>query len=694
MKIIDNVLIKVYENDIEDGILFIPEGVKTIQSNACRELVDLEEVKLPTTLVEIGQGAFADCEELKSVEINSNIDLINDRAFENCYNLQDFNCKHITNLGNEVFANCEELKNIQIEYDNIGFGVFKNCSSLIDVSLMGQKVEIGQTMFSGCRALLSINTINGITKIGDNAFEDCKSLLNLPINSSVIAEKNAFADSNIIGVDIVDKASNISSDFKLIKIEKSGKDGLVCYFGDENIKQITYFDKDKGIYNFDVDDLKNKIPDFEVVIKDYPFKNIISWVDIIAKVQNIPKNQVRLPQAEALILLTNDKDREEFILNLGKYNKISGKYRHLNINDRIQILKLCKLLGIFENDEKQFIIGANVLSKDLPNFIEKMNGVKLNEYNDDKFLITDWFMKINYPPSFSKKCATFFIDNYKDIIEQSKSSLLANIVNEFDSFSKSTNKLDLSKVEQIFEGQIPQDLPENKKQLAKIMLMQGEFSQDKFEKLGEILEKTEKVYPNIFGKIDLINSQIDKVEYEKATHLVDMLNEQVQFEWLNKNSPYNLLIGEICGCCARLNGAGEDIMMKSALHDSVQTLAIKKNGGEYIGKSTIYLNREKGYAVFNDIELNRNYDKRAKEKDFDEVVDAFLRGANAFVNEYNKNNPTQQLHVVTLGTGKNRVVQRIRERLPKSEEIYKSIKFDGYRIGADSGEEQFVVYKD
>ena len=106
------------------------------------------------------------------------------------------------------------------------------------------------------------------------------------------------------------------------------------------------------------------------------------------------------------------------------------------------------------------------------------------------------------------------------------------------------------------------------------------------------------------------------------------------------------------------------------------------------------MNREKGYAVFNDIELNRNYDKRAKEKDFDEVVDAFLRGANAFVNEYNKNNPTQQLHVVTLGTGKNRVVQRIRERLPKSEEIYKSIKFDGYRIGADSGEEQFVVYKD
>ncbi len=691
MKIIDNILVEVDEFDYEDGILEIPEGVEKIAPNACRNLYDLEQVYLPNSLKQIGKGAFSNCEDLTAIKGNVTLDRIEDLAFSGCVELQSVNLNKVNFIGNEAFSDCKSLRSITLDCQEFGYGVFKDCDNLIEVDLLS-RTNIGEDMFNGCRALSYIDDKYGVASIGANAFKNCKSLLQISIDSKSNIDENAFNDSSITNIKILDKDTEIYDDFPLKNLNIDNE-GIEAIFGDEKARSIQYLNYEKGLYQFDLIDLENKIKDIDYVFENKSIKQIVEWIDIIQQVQKIPREKVRLPQAEAIMLLDNSKDKIEFIKNLGKYNKVSGKYRELNLNDRIQILKLCKLLGIFEDDDKQFVFGANILSKDLPNFIEKMDGVKLNEFKGTRFLITDWFKFINYPNDFSKKRAKFFVDNYKKLLEDNKINLLAISLNDFDNLSKSSNNLNIDKIEEIYMRDLPPGLSENQKELAKLMIMQGAYSSEAFSQLNNILEKAEQGYPNIFDKISAVNEEIDQTMRQKATHLVDELDANIQYEWLDKDSPYNLLIGNICGCCARLGREGEDIMVKSALHSSVQTMALKKKDGEYMGKATVYINRDKGYAVFNNLELNRNYSTRAKKEDFDEVMSAFMRGAEAFVKTYNDNNKDNPLQVVTIGADKNKIIERIRERLPKSAKIYPSIEFEGYKKGGDSGKEQFVVYK-
>ncbi len=690
MEIVNGVLIKADELDIVDGVLEIPEGVEQIAPNACRNVFNLNVVKLPKSLQKIGKGAFLDCQDLQQVDNTASLERIDDLAFSGCEQLHSIELGAVASIGNEAFRDCKNLYSVELNCKEVGLGVFKNCENLVEAHF-GDTAIVGEEMFSDCRALVYVDSHNGLSEVKDNAFSGCKNLLAIGINSKANISANAFNNSNILSLSILDKNCEFNSDYPLMWIKVNS--GVECAFGNGSIRQIDYLDFDKGEYSFNLDDLRGKIKDIDYVFENLPIKDIARWVDLDAKVQGIKKEQVRLPQAEAMMLLHNDDDKIEFLQNLGKYNKVSGKYRALNINDRMQILKLCKLLGIFENDEKQFVAGANVLSKDLPEFIDEMSGTQLKDYKGTHFLITDWFKNIKYPQNFSKKRAKFFVENYKSMLKDNKVDMLALSINDFENLSKSANNLDIEKIKQIYMRDLPPGMSERQKQLAKIMIMQGEYSADSFSKLNDIMTKAERSYPNIFDKIDDVQKQIDEQMRTKATHLVDELDANIQFEWLDKDSPYNLLIGNICGCCARLGREGEDIMVKSALNSSVQTMALKKKDGEYMGKATVYVNREKGYAVFNNLELNRNYATRAKQKDFDEVMDAFMRGAKAFVETYNKNNPDDQLEVVTIGADRNKIIEQVRSRLEKSPRIYKSIEFEGYKKGGDSGKEQFIVYK-
>lgn len=690
MKIYNNIVLKIDDEDIEDGVLEIPNGVVRIENNAFRDNIELEQLVFPQTLKEIGQSAFSGCEELRVVE-GGIVDKIDDYAFSNCINLSEIDVSNVREFGNEVFRDCQELTSLQLKAEKCGAGLFRNCDNLIDVSLLGDDVIISEEMFAGCRSLMSVSIFNNIAKIEDNAFNGCNSLRMLEINKNTQFSDFALSDCAINNVVIKEFNEDISLENNLTNIKVS--DSGIEFKAGDNAQERVYFDFKNGKYVFNLDDLKEKIKDIDKAFKLKGTEEIVHWIELIKDVQDIPRENVRLPQSEAIMLLKNDDERIEFIKNLGKYNKLSGKYRSLNLADREQILKLCKLLGAFEDDEKQFVQASNVLSKDLPNFIEKMNGVKVSDFDDSSFLITDWFKNIKYPLEFNKKCADFFMDNYKNLLEQNKVDLLAMSINDFDSLSKSANHIDINKIEEILMKELPADTKQSRRELAKIMIMQGAFNKESFETLDGIMTKAEGVYPNIFESAEKVLGEINTVEREKATHLVDELDENIQYEWLDKDSPYNLLIGNICGCCARLGREGQDIMVKSATHSSVQTMALKKRDGEYMGKATVYLNREKGYAVFNNLELNRNYATRAKSEDFDDVMNAFMRGAKSFVEVYNKENPDNELKIVTIGADKNKIIGQIRARLPKSAKNYPSIEFEGYKKGGDSGSEQFVVYR-
>lgn len=716
MKIINGVLVKVSEADIIDGELVIPSEVVEIGKHACAQIFELERVVIPKNVTKIDDGAFIECVNLSDVCFEGDaLEYLGNSAFRECSNLAQVDLPNIQKIGAYVFEKCDALTFATFHSPDIGSNCFLDCGNLIQVNIENGNANIKENAFKNCSGLVYIDATNGVTELGENAFENCTSLLELNINSQAVVAPQALKNSNVKSLQISDLNVQLNFDYRLKSIAVDSE-SVSCEIGEDNyVKQVYYVDIQNNdlnnasslnsssawevgqaqikpfssTYVLDFDKLNFQIKDFSTAYKSIGLKSVVNWLKFIASAQNIPPNQVRLPQAEVLLTLDTPAEMREFLNNIGKYNKLSGKYRNLNIYDRAQVLKLCKLLGAFENDEKQFVQCANCLGKDLPAFIKQMSGKELQTYNEAEFLIADWFKRIDYPDKYNAKCAKFFMNYYKELLVDNKTELLAIAVNNFEDFSKAINVVTPEKIEQVLVNDMANNVPPNRKELAQLMALQGFVGKDKFEKLSQILTQAEQVYPNIYDSVQNVKSK--RFDRQSATKLVDKTDANFQYEWLNKASPYNLLIGNICGCCARLGREGEDIMYKSATHSDVQTMAIKRRDGEFIGKATVYLNRDEAYAVFNNIELNRNFLSRAKNETLNEVLNAFLRGTNAFVTAYNSH-AEKPLKAVTVGADRNKLYAQLCARFPQSAKLYTSIEYENYKKGGDSAKQQFIVY--
>jgi hypothetical protein len=126
--ILDDILVKVYNENIENGTFTFPENIKTI-----------------------GYGAFIDCNDLKTLVVPISVSRIADCAFYKCTNLESIM--------------------IPDTVSSIGDCAFYECISLRSIVIPQSVVNIGYAAFSGCTALMSI-TIPEVQSIKRNAFDN------------------------------------------------------------------------------------------------------------------------------------------------------------------------------------------------------------------------------------------------------------------------------------------------------------------------------------------------------------------------------------------------------------------------------------------------------------------------------------------------------------------------------------------
>ena len=114
-------------------------------------------------------------------EANSNCTLIGDGAFANCRNIKSVTIPSIvTTIGDAAFSGCSGL--ISITFDDnsnctsIGQYAFANCTSLISIIIPNNVTTIENNMFYGCTSLTSITISSSDTWIRDTAFYQCKIL--------------------------------------------------------------------------------------------------------------------------------------------------------------------------------------------------------------------------------------------------------------------------------------------------------------------------------------------------------------------------------------------------------------------------------------------------------------------------------------------------------------------------------------
>lgn len=164
--------------------------------NNCKYVKDIgyvvPEYKKDGIQISVGSHAFSGTgiSEIDFTKISG----VGSYAFANCLNLRQVEVtSNIASLGDGVFADCSFLSNVTLSSNTASKYLFKNCISLQEINVvLAAPNKIPEGMFDGCENLLyngnqagGLQISQSITEIGMYAFRNCKSLVGFEIPNTV-----------------------------------------------------------------------------------------------------------------------------------------------------------------------------------------------------------------------------------------------------------------------------------------------------------------------------------------------------------------------------------------------------------------------------------------------------------------------------------------------------------------------------
>lgn len=174
-----------------------------------------ETLVLPNTyngkaVTKIADGGFAQCSEIKHVTIPETIDEIGTFAFSAILPLIDpvdmeletvvfLETEYLVTIGNSAFADCENLTSINLpdSVAHISMRAFSGCSALqtLEISDNSNLMQISDEAFSGCSALVSVELPKKVVRLGEKAFYNCTALTSVTLNcdGAPALESGAFS---------------------------------------------------------------------------------------------------------------------------------------------------------------------------------------------------------------------------------------------------------------------------------------------------------------------------------------------------------------------------------------------------------------------------------------------------------------------------------------------------------------------
>lgn len=168
-----------------DGVLFNKDMTTILRYPMSR--TDMQYT-IPSTVTQIGTGAFYNCSNLLVVDIPENLQSIGNYAFYNCYILADANIPDtVSYIGSYAFYNCHGLTNINIpsSITTIQPYSFAYCHGITELAIPDNTTSIGEYAFYNCSNLVNLKLGNGVETIESYAFADCGRLKNVIIPDNV-----------------------------------------------------------------------------------------------------------------------------------------------------------------------------------------------------------------------------------------------------------------------------------------------------------------------------------------------------------------------------------------------------------------------------------------------------------------------------------------------------------------------------
>ena len=173
--------------------------VTVIGEGAFSEHPEIRSVSLPETATTIEPYAFCACTGLESVRIPKQLRVIEDYAFAKCFSLdqlimENFSSKaygaflpdSLHTLGSHAFEYCRKLTFVAIPSSLQNWGAYAFSGSGLEQILFEDAIkEIPDFAFAGCEQLPKVVVPSSVTRIGNAAFFGCTKLESVTLNEGL-----------------------------------------------------------------------------------------------------------------------------------------------------------------------------------------------------------------------------------------------------------------------------------------------------------------------------------------------------------------------------------------------------------------------------------------------------------------------------------------------------------------------------
>ena len=144
----------------------------------------LENVTVPAA-TKTGKGAFMNCPDLVTATVLG--DTLDPYMFFYCTSLETLTAENITTIEPFALGYCVKLAELPIaKVERIGYGAFRNCHALVNVTLPATLKELGKYAFADCGGLTTVTfTDSGVTILPEGTFYECVNLEDVYLGSSI-----------------------------------------------------------------------------------------------------------------------------------------------------------------------------------------------------------------------------------------------------------------------------------------------------------------------------------------------------------------------------------------------------------------------------------------------------------------------------------------------------------------------------
>lgn len=694
-----------FRNCINLTSVILPKALGQIKSACFKRCYSLKSIFIPETVTNIPNECFSGCTGLEQIDLGENVVRIGNNAFESCINLVDVcGIFNVQTIGDSAFMQCKSLTKAYLP-DKISFNnVYSGCSAIKEAIIKSE--EVGKSVFSYCVNLNSVKFLNDVKHIGNSAFENCLNIKEMCIPSKI---------------ESIDAAAFVGCSFKYLYKDDCGKNVLAVSLptgvqGAINLGAFWDFDycicnkkqeerfKQVAKLSAVVDKLKLKMP-YEIFKSDLVDFTLNDFVSQVIKVNYAEVMKMAPAKMDAFVRTAAAFGCFDGVPLLDK----DGRPTSTNVS-----LKACSFFAnvMRNNDIFEKLMVGDYFNKNIPEYV--------NQYLLNYLSVVD-----------SKK----YLPNLGSLLVQEEE--YPGIVNfVFNNFEK----IRYIKTHNTGRRGAPKNLSWEAASIAAFTAdLYGDIEPG-YERLAEICSKinaSEKTFKTAVEAFDEAKRQHikkslllvplkeasagseEQTQIVKAEQTCGEIKQLLKFgkklildngggftyELLSKDAPENSVIGAFSNDCCIIGGMfyGAKICDAVITSNELQNLVIRDSENNIAAKGVMYVDKESGYAVFNGFSVALRYkmdefEDRAGFYDDEsqklvsarnQIFSAFIRGAYAFVREYNKENPDAPIKKVAVGDSNS---NKLRLQLQKFNKLKKPLFIPLWYSFYGAKENQYLIY--